>query len=172
MQKPLVNYAFIDGSNLTLSIREQGWNLDYSRFRVYLKEHYGVKKAYYFIGYLPIHNDIYNSLQTAGYNLIFKPTFTDRKGKTKGNCDAELVLQAMIDLANYQRAVIVSGDGDFYCLVNYLSKINKFDCVLVPNINKYSLLLRKSAGNKIAFISELQLKLAYKRKEPHEDGTS
>ena len=108
----------------------------------------------------------------ARYNLIFKPTFTDRKGKTKGNCDAELVLQAMIDLANYQRAVIVSGDGDFYCLVNYLSKINKFDCVLVPNINKYSLLLRKSAGNKIAFISELQLKLAYKRKEPHEDGTS
>jgi len=38
MQKPLINYAFIDGQNLYLAIQKSGWKLDFKRFRVYLKE--------------------------------------------------------------------------------------------------------------------------------------
>jgi len=41
-----------------------------------------------------------------------------KNGKIRGNVDAELVLHAMIEIQNYEKAVIVSGDGDFHCLIN------------------------------------------------------
>jgi hypothetical protein len=53
MQKYKNNYAFIDSQNLNLSIQEQGWKLDFGRFRIYLKDQYGVNKAFLFIGYVP-----------------------------------------------------------------------------------------------------------------------
>ncbi len=107
------NYAFIDGQNLNLGIQELGWKLDFRKFRIYLKEKYLVSRAYYFIGFIPGNNDLYTSLQDTGYTLIYKPTLITKSGKVKGNCDAELVLQAMIDFNKYDKAIIVSGDGDF-----------------------------------------------------------
>jgi len=172
MKKPQNNYAFIDGQNLNLSIQELGWKLDFNRFRVYLSERYGVCRAYYFIGFIEGNNDLYTSLQSCGYVLVFKPTLKGKEGKIKGNCDADLVLQAMIDINEYQQAVIVTGDGDFYSLVNYLRKQNKLRCVLVPNIFKYSGLLKKTAQQHIAFMNDLRGKLEYKRKEPYKDRTS
>lgn len=46
----LVNYAFIDSQNLHMSIDELGWKLDYKKLRIYLKEHYAVKKSIYVYG--------------------------------------------------------------------------------------------------------------------------
>jgi len=157
------NYAFIDGQNLNLGIQELGWKLDYKRFRVYLKEKYQVIKAYYFIGYVEGMNDLYASLQAAGYILIFKPTLKKPDGKIKGNCDAELVLQSMIDYKKYDQAVVVSGDGDFACLVKYLNEHGKLRNLLVPNRQKYSALLKKPAAKKIVFIDSLKGKLEYKK---------
>ena len=112
------NFAFIDSQNLNLSIQSLGWKLDFARFRIYLKDKYKVEKAFLFIGYIEGNNDLYKSLQEAGFICIFKPTLIYKNGSTKGNCDAELVLQAMIEYSNYDKAVIVTGDGDFYCLIN------------------------------------------------------
>lgn len=50
--KKLTTYAFIDSQNLNLAVRDMGWKLDFARFRVYLKEKYGVDKAYILIGYV------------------------------------------------------------------------------------------------------------------------
>lgn len=143
MPKKVNNYAFIDGQNLNLAIRELGWKLDLKRFRVYLKEKYQVEKAYYFIGFLQENNILYKSLQEYGYILIFKPTFRGKDGTIKGNCDAELVLQSMIEYPNYDNALIVSGDGDFACLISYLIEQNKLYKMIIPNRFKYSSLLRK-----------------------------
>src|SRR3989338_10258062 len=96
MNKQENNYAFIDSQNLNLSIQELGWKLDFRKFRIYLKEKYNVTTAYLFIGYIEGNNDLYTALQVAGFICIFKPTLTYKDGTTKGNCDAELVLQAMI----------------------------------------------------------------------------
>lgn len=164
-KQELKNYAFIDSQNLNLSIQSLGWKLNFARFRVYLKEKYQVHTAYLFIGYLPENQDLYNSLQKCGYVLIFKPTLKYKNGKIKGNCDAELVLQAMIDYATYDKAIIVSGDGDFYCLIHYLFHRNKLEKVLVPNKFSYSALLKKAAANKITFINDLRKKLEYKNKK-------
>lgn len=103
------------------------------------------------------------SLQEYGYTLVFKPTFKNKDGKIKGNCDAELVLQAMIDIEKYDQAMLVTGDGDFYCLAKYLREKGKLKCVLAPNMFKYSGLLKKAAGTHLVFMNNLQNKLEFKR---------
>ena len=158
------NYAFIDSQNLNLSIQRLGWKLDFGRFRVYLQEKYHVEKAYLFIGYVERHGDLYQSLQEKGYILIFKPTLQYKDGKTKGNCDAELVLQAMIDFNVYYKAVLVTGDGDFHCLVKYLIKQEKLEKMLIPDQQKYSALLKRFPSQYLAFVSDLQKKLEYGNK--------
>ncbi|MDQ1283679.1 MAG: hypothetical protein QG620_27 [Patescibacteria group bacterium] len=158
------NYAFIDSQNLNLSVKRLGWKLDFRRFRIYLKEKYNVKVAYLFIGYLLENQDLYNSLQKYGYVLVFKPTLKNKDGKVKGNCDAELVLQAMIDFNNYEKAILVSGDGDFHCLVHYLDQKNKLEKILIPDQFNYSALLKKFAS-KLAFLNNLRQKLEYENKK-------
>jgi uncharacterized LabA/DUF88 family protein len=82
-------------------------------------------------------------------------------GKVKGNIDAELVLHAMIEYPNYEQAIIVTGDGDFHCLIEYLKKQNKLKKLIVPNRHEFSSLLRKFAP-KMAFMNDLKGKLEYK----------
>lgn len=166
MKKIENNFAFIDSQNVNLSIQELGWRLDFKRFRVYLKEKYGVTKAFIFIGYIDGNTALYTALQEAGFICIFKPTLQYKDGTTKGNCDAELVLQAMIEFQNYDRAVVVTGDGDFYCLVKYLIEHNKLSALMIPNRKKYSGLLKlKSFQTFLRFMNDLEGLLAYKKKK-------
>ena len=155
------NYAFIDSQNLNLGVKNLGWRLDFKKFRVYLAEKYGVKTAYLFIGYVQKNQDIYSSLQKSGYILVFKPTLPDGDGNIKGNVDADLVMQAMIEFQNYQTAVIISSDGDFYSLVKYLYEHDKLKMVISPYHKTCSSLLRQSAREKIVFIDNLRRKLEY-----------
>lgn len=139
-------YAFIDSQNLNLAIQDCGWKFDFGRFFVYLKDKYQVSKAFLFIGYVAGNETLYTFLQQSGYIVIFKPTLEHEKdGKrwTKGNVYAELVLHAMIEYSNYDKAIIVSGDGDFHCLIEHLEKQGKLLHILIPNPRKYSALLRK-----------------------------
>ena len=161
MEKIKNNYAFIDSQNLNLSIRDQGWRVDFKRFRKYLEDKYRIKKAFIFIGYIPTNQSLYTSLQEYGYILIFKPTLSLPGGKVKGNIDAELVLHAMIEYANYDKAAIVTGDGDFHCLIEYLKKQGKLERLIIPNRYKFSSLLRKFAKDMV-FMSDLRVKLEYK----------
>jgi len=161
MEKILRNYAFIDSQNLNLAIRDQRWALDFNKFRRYLEDKYSVAKAFIFIGYLPTNQSLYTSLQKQGYILIFKPTLVLSDGKVKGNIDAELVLHAMIEYPNYERAIIITGDGDFHCLVEYLKKQGKLGKLIVPNRRQYSSLLRKFVPD-MAFMNDLKGKLEYK----------
>ena len=138
-------YAFIDSQNLNLGVQSQGWKLDLARFRIYLRDKYRVEKAFIFIGYLARNYSLYSQMSKAGYEVILKPALEiNREGKRmiKGNVDAELVLHAMIEYPNYNQAIIVSGDGDFYCLIEYLENNNKLLRILAPN-KKYSSLLRR-----------------------------
>jgi len=139
------NFAFIDSNNLYLGVKERGWKLDFFRFRFFLKYKYHVSKAFLFIGYVQQNQTLYTELQKAGYICVFKPTLEIKeqgKIKIKGNIDAELVLHAMIELANYSKAILISGDGDFYCLVEYLENQGKLAKIIAPS-KHYSSLLRK-----------------------------
>jgi uncharacterized LabA/DUF88 family protein len=163
MAKAQNNYAFIDSQNLNLSIREQGWTLHFRRFRQYLRDKYGIAKAFLFVGYVYENQALYTALQKDGYILVFKPTLKLPSGQVKGNVDAELVLHAMIEYRNYDKALIVTGDGDLYCLVDYLAKNGKLLRLLIPNRESFSSLLRKMMPYS-AFMSDLEGKLAYHRR--------
>ncbi len=162
MHKREKNCAFIDSQNLNLGVKSLGWRLDFRKFRKYLTEKYSVVTAYLFIGYIQQNQDLYASLQKAGYILIFKPVLPDKDGNVKGNVDADLVLQAMIEYPNYDQALIVTSDGDFYSLVKYLYDNKKLKAVLSPYVKTCSSLLKKSAKEKIIFMNNLRSKLEYK----------
>lgn len=153
------NFAFIDIQNVHISTKKYGLFVDWSRFRIYLKEHYSVSSAYIFIGYIESNMELYRNLQEAGFICIFKPVLVYRDGTVKGNVDAELVLHTMIKYPDFDNAIIVSGDGDFYCLVQYLLKKDKLKIVLVPDRNHYSALLKRFAGKHIAFMNDLKNKI-------------
>ena len=163
MKKPQTNYAFIDGNNLHLSVINIGWSLDYKKFRQYLIDKYYVVQAYYFIGKVPGMEQLYSNLQKYGFDLIFKPPIKDKHGSYKGNVDAELVLQAMIDFNNYDGAVIVTSDGDFSCLVKYLEKAGKLKRLLAASKGGCSKYLRIAAGSKVDYMDNLKSKLKYKK---------
>lgn len=159
MIKKSDNYAFIDAQNVHLGIKSLGWKLDWKKFRVYLCEKYSVSKAYLFIGYLSSNQNLYSKLQEAGYILIFKPIILDGEGKAKGNCDADLVLQTILKINEYEKAVIVTSDGDFYSLVRHLYKHKKLLMVLSPYVKTCSKILRKEAKEKVYSMDNLRKKL-------------
>lgn len=152
-KQPLI-YAFIDSQNLNLGTSKdiyknrkliyKGWKLDFKKFRRYLSDKFRVKKVFLFIGYIKQNQFLYKRLKSYGYELVYKPTVKDNLGKPKGNVDAELVLHsAAVEYANYDKAVIVSGDGDFYCLHEYLEKNGKLLRIIIPNSKSESSLLRR-----------------------------
>jgi len=154
------NYAFIDSQNLNLGVRAQGWKLDFRRFRIYLRDKYHITKAFLCIGYLKGNEGLYKYLQESGYICVFKPTLEMPDGEVKGNVDAELVLHTMIHINDFNQALIVTGDGDFYCLIEYLLEQKKLLAFMVPNHKKYSgLLKRKDFLPYVRFIADIRDKI-------------
>lgn len=158
-------YAFIDSQNLNLGTSKdiyrngkliyKGWKLDFKKFRRYLFDKYHVNKAFLFIGYIVTNENMYRFLKDCGYEIIYKPVVKDRDGKAKGNVDAELVLHcAAIEYLNYDKAVVVSGDGDFYCLHDFLERKQKLLKIIIPNKNSESSLLRKFQEYKVFLYRE------------------
>lgn len=150
------NFAFIDGANLHKGIHGLGWKLDYKRFRIWLSEKYSVSRAYIFIGNVPKYNDLYTYLQENGFTLVFKEVVYDGDGKPKGNCDADLVLKVTQEAYEniFDKAIIISSDGDYACLVKFLIEKNKLETILSPaNVKKCSILLKRT-GAAISYIDD------------------
>jgi uncharacterized LabA/DUF88 family protein len=155
------NYAFIDSQNLNLGVRALGWQLDYRKFRIFLREKYHVRTAYIFIGFIPSNHGLYDKLEDAGFVLIFKPVVLGVTGTIKGNVDADIVLKSIVEISHYDKAVIVSNDGDFYSLVNYLYQNDKLKIVLSPNRKCCSFLLRGAAKENIQFMDNLRNRIGH-----------
>jgi len=144
MDKNQKVFAYIDGANLYRGVDNLGWKIDYRRFRIWLRDKYGVTNAYLFVGFISKNKNLYTHLQEAGFILMYKEITFDGVGAVKGNCDAALVLKAVSDFyeKHYEQAVIVSSDGDYAELVGFLKEKNALRMVISPS-NKCSYLLRK-----------------------------
>ena len=154
------NLAFVDGQNLYFGITKchncakklnldikkikftdctcgSAWKIDLTKFRVYLNEKYNINEAYYFLGYLDEkNNEIYKNIQKAGFIIIFKEHTSILKTKKKGNVDADIVFEIMKNLNDnneFSKIVLVSGDGDYKKLLDYLIEKDKFKKILFPN---------------------------------------
>ncbi len=156
------NHAFIDAQNVHLGIKSLGWKIDWKRFRVYLKDKYNVTDAYMFLGFVSGNQKLYSHLQKSGFILVFKPLIFNEDGTVKGNCDADLVLHAILQIDKYDKAIIATSDGDFYSLVKHLYENDKLLMVLSPYVNTCSKLLRKEAKEKIYSMHNLKKKIGLK----------
>jgi len=72
----------------------------------------------------------------------------------------------MIDYQNYDKAIIVTSDGDFYSLVRYWRNNQKLLYVISPyGKGLLSKLLRKEAKEKILFLDQIRNLVEYKKRE-------
>lgn len=134
---------------------------DWRRLRVHLKETYGVGEALYFLGYMVQNEGLYRHLRESGYSLVFKKvSYTD--GVAKGNVDAEVVLHAMIQYPNYEKAVLLASDGDYTCLVEHLKENGKLERVVSPHRERCSGFLMEAAGDKMDFLEDVRHKIRRK----------
>lgn len=158
-QNSYVTHAFIDAQNIYKGVQSDGWSLDWRKFRVYLRDKYHVEKAFVFIGYMSQYQSLYSLLEESGYVLIFKPVIMRATGEVKGNVDAELIVECWRREGEYNKAVIVTGDGDFVPLVKILQEKGTFEHVIAPNRKYASRLLRKVSGSNITFMKEIRGKV-------------
>lgn len=144
------NIAFIDGQNLhmgTAKRESDPWKISLARFRLYLEQKYQVDKAYYFLGYVQETNqDLYEEIQNAGFVLVFRDHNPAMIGKKKGNVDSDIIFHIMKKLykqEDFDNIILVSGDGDYKLLVDFLISEAKFEKILFPDQKRASSLYKQ-----------------------------
>ena len=143
------NQAFIDAQNLYLGTTQSAkpWKIDLARFRVHLKQKYGVDKAYYFFGaYDSDQQSLYDFIQDCGYILRFREHMPVMTGKKKGNVDTDIVFLIMSKLykkESFGKVILVSGDGDYKRMVSFLIEEKRFGKLIVPCRKQMSSLYKK-----------------------------
>jgi len=153
MNTPINNIAYVDGQNLYMGTtkREPEWQINLTRFRVYLDKKYHVKKAYYYLGYVQdgaTFEKLYEEIQEAGFILVFREHNSAMKGLKKGNVDADIIFSIMKRIykqEEFDKVVLISGDGDYKMLVDFLIEENKLEKVLFPK-QKFASSLYNSIG--------------------------
>lgn len=171
------NFAFIDGANLhfTYESEDLDWKIDYSKLILFLKAKYNVTFAYYFLGRINEHSNRYKKLESNGYYLKFKtPTkYTTEEEycpycckviapelvRYKSDCDSFMTLEVISNMSSYDKAVIITSDGDFDELVKELVRKDKLRLVFAPCKGGCSGLLISAAGGRIAFMDDFRTEL-------------
>ncbi len=104
----------------------------------------------------------YVKLEKLGYHLVLKPvkTFDDPEGNPvrKANCDVDMTLMLATKKNDFDRAIILSGDGDFLPVLKYLKESGKEVLVLArgPRTAKE---IKQFAGNKFMDFEYLRERL-------------
>lgn len=167
-----MNVAYIDNQNLYLACKKnpEPWQIDMRRFRRYLKQKYKVEDAYLFMGtHMDSLEDFYHSLQRMGYILVFREHSENMATSKKGNVDVDLVFKAMRDIVEqepYDKVVLVSGDGDYKRMVDYLIKKSKLEKVLLPSKARASSLYKRISRVLYAYLDtpDMRVKLGVDKK--------
>jgi uncharacterized LabA/DUF88 family protein len=151
------SYVYIDGANLHQWSKLRWW-LDYKKFKIWLQDKYKPEQIYLFLWYVKGNEYLYSQLNQYWYILIFKETL-EIAGVVKWNCDAELVVKAVSH--HYEekplRTILVTGDGDFACLIDFFFEKKQHVVVLAPT-KKYCSYLIKKRNLPIVFLEELKQK--------------
>ena len=154
------NYAFIDGQNMHKGTTRQGWRVDYGKLRVYLRNKYQVERAYIFLGYDETKRFLYQKMEKSGFVAIFKETSISSDGGLKGNCDSDMVLRICMDFWNFDKAVMISGDGDFYSTCEVLDSAGKLRIMLAPSDSGFARRYYRLGSDKVALLADAKEQIA------------
>jgi uncharacterized LabA/DUF88 family protein len=161
------NYAYIDGQNLHLGTKgldDNSWRIDLMKFRVYLREKYNVEKAFYYLGYVQEGikiEHLYEIIQSAGFILMFRQHNAAMVGKKKGNVDSDIIFSVMKRVCkdkDFDKIVLVSGDGDYKMLVDFLIEEGRFEKILFPNRKFRSSLYKEIGAPFFAYLDDEDVK--------------
>lgn len=165
-----MNIAYIDGQNLHMATKnaKEPWTLDLKKFRVYLRNKYDVECAYYFIGaFKDDLLELYDEIEDAGFTVLFRLHGVDFKSGKKGNVDVDIAFTMMRDLIErpnrYEGAVLVSNDGDYYRVVEYLQSKGKLKRVLLPSKRFASTLYKRLSNEYYAYLDSPRVKSAIEK---------
>lgn len=160
-------FAFIDAQNIAKGIETAGWKINWSTFRKWLVKHYNVSEAHMYIGYMVDNRDLYLQLNNNGFIINLKEilpapnSISSASSEVKGNVDVDLTIGVWQEFNNYDKAIIVSGDGDFSSLIQHLRDQNKLSAIIVPQL--YSSLF-KQFDEYIVELSNYKEELVYVKK--------
>ncbi len=170
------NIAFIDGQNLHLGITSEWWQIDMTRFRIFLRDRFHVDEAYYFLGCITDEqSDLYTNIQRAGFILVFREHSSVMIGTKKWNVDTDIVFNIMRRLylrQEFQKIVLVSGDGDYFKMVRFLIEEDRFERIIFPNRHHSSLykIIRSRYGINLS-LPDFRSKLEYHKRQIKKEGS-
>lgn len=105
--------------------------------------------------------ELYDEIQKSGLILKFREHNSAMLGKKKGNVYSDIIFNIMKKLCkkeNFDKIILISGDGDYKMLVDFLIEENKFEKILFPN-RKYASSLYKKLGRKyFAHLEDIDIK--------------
>jgi uncharacterized LabA/DUF88 family protein len=164
MSSELKNICYIDGQNLYMGTTtgEPAWDVDLARFRQYLSRKYNVEKAFYYLGYVQDNYEyLYEEIQAAGFILVFRQHNAAMIGIKKGNVDSDIIFSIMKRLykqESFGKIILVSGDGDYKMLVDFLIEEGRFAKILFPNQRRASSLYKKLTATYLADLADINMR--------------
>ena len=149
---------YIDSQNIHKAILDLWWIIDWEKYYIYIKNKYKLDKVKIFLGYINKYERFYKKLKNIWYEIVFKETLILPDGSIKWNVDIDIAINVLLDLFewNLSQAYLVTWDGDYNTLVNLLKNRNMLWKVFIPNKNKSSKLLRKSAWSSIITLESIK----------------
>lgn len=106
----------------------------------------------------------YLKLQKFGYELHLKPVKLyeqeDGTTKRKANCDVDMAFYLMKEKDNFDRAVILSGDGDFLPALKHLKSIGK-EIVILARGPRTAREIRQFAGSNFRDFEYLKYRIKF-----------
>ena len=82
-------------------------------------------------------------------------------GSKKGNVDSDIIFHVMKKLytnEDFAKIVLVSGDGDYWLLVDFLIEEGRFEKILFPDRNRASSLYKNLSNMYFMYLDGLELK--------------
>jgi uncharacterized LabA/DUF88 family protein len=99
-----------------------------------------------------------NFMKQLGYNIVSKDLKKRSDGSAKGNLDIEMTIDIITEKDRLDTVVLVSGDGDFVALVEYLKQQNiQVEVYSFSNIKNITSQELKSIASKFFEIDESYL---------------
>lgn len=110
----------------------------------------------------------YRKLQAFGYRLILKPVklYAQEDGSTKrkANVDVDMTFYMMKEELRFDRAVVLSGDGDFLPVLKHLQNERKKEVLVLARGPRTAKEIRQFAGSKFLDFARLKHKLHHREK--------
>lgn len=101
----------------------------------------------------------YQKLNEFGYQLRLKPVKLyeqdDETTKRKANCDVDMAFYLMKEKDNFDKAIILSGDGDFLPVLKYL-KENRKEIIMLARGARTAKEIRQFAGGNFRDFTRLE----------------